>query len=40
LYIRNQEKHHEKCSFINEYVQFLEAFDIQYDRRYIFSEVE
>jgi putative transposase len=38
-YIMNQKTHHQKQSFIDEYIQLLEAFEIEYDRRYIFKEV-
>lgn len=37
-YIQNQEVHHKKESFKDEYLKFLEAFDIDYDERYIFKE--
>ncbi|MGA2297861.1 MAG: IS200/IS605 family transposase [FCB group bacterium] len=39
-YIKNKEKHHEKKTFIDEYVEFLKLFDISYDSRYIFKAVE
>lgn len=39
-YIINQEKHHQKKSFLNEYKDFLNAFDIDWDERYIFKELE
>jgi len=38
-YIKNQEKHHKKKSFIEEYHEFLEKFGIDYDDRYIFKPV-
>jgi REP element-mobilizing transposase RayT len=37
-YIQNQENHHRKESFIEEYLKFLEVFEIEYDERYIFKE--
>ena len=37
-YIQNQENHHKKESFIEEYLKFLEVFEIEYDERYIFKE--
>lgn len=37
-YIQNQEVHHKKESFKDEYLKFLEAFAIEYDERYIFKE--
>ena len=38
-YIQNQEKHHKKETFIEEYLNFLKAFEIDYDERYIFKSV-
>jgi REP element-mobilizing transposase RayT len=38
-YIENQEKHHKKKTFIEEYVEFLQKFDVEYDERYIFKPV-
>jgi REP-associated tyrosine transposase len=37
-YIQQQEQHHRKQTFIHEYKSFLEAFEIEYDDRYIFKE--
>lgn len=37
-YIQNQEVHHKKESFKDEYLKFLEAFAIEYDERYVFKE--
>ncbi len=39
-YIENQQKHHAKKSFREEYVALLERFNIDYDPRYIFRDVE
>ena len=36
-YIRNQEQHHLKKSFRDEYLQFLKRFDISYDPKYLFD---
>jgi putative transposase len=36
-YIENQQKHHEKKTFRDEYVGFLEKFEVEYDKRYIFK---
>ena len=36
-YIQNQQKHHAKKSFRDEYVELLEKFGIEYDKRYIFK---
>lgn len=38
-YIKNQEKHHRKKSFKEEYLEFLEKFEIDYDDRYIFKDL-
>jgi REP element-mobilizing transposase RayT len=38
-YIKNQETHHRKKRFIDEYVGFLKEFDVPYDERYIFKPV-
>lgn len=39
-YIKNQEEHHKKQSFINEYKEFLNAFEVEFDEKYIFKELE
>jgi putative transposase len=39
-YIENQQKHHAKKSFRDEYVELLEKFGVEYDRRYIFKTGE
>ena len=36
-YVLNQEEHHQKKTFLEEYQQFLEHFEIEYDERYIFK---
>ena len=36
-YIENQQKHHTKKSFREEYVDSLEKFGVEYDGRYIFK---
>ena len=38
-YIQNQEIHHKKETFLDEYRGFLKAFEIEYDDRYIFREL-
>ncbi len=35
-YIQNQQKHHAKKSFRQEYVELLEKFGVEYDARYLF----
>jgi REP element-mobilizing transposase RayT len=37
-YIQNQEIHHRKQSFLNDYKQMLHVFDIPWDERYLFLE--
>ncbi len=39
-YIANQEQHHKKKSFKNEYHDFLKAFEIEYDEKYMFQWVD
>ncbi len=39
-YIINQEEHHRKRTFIEEYHVLLESFGIDFDERYIFKPVE
>ena len=36
-YIANQEKHHRRIAFKNEFVDFLRKHDINYDERYIWN---
>jgi REP-associated tyrosine transposase len=36
-YIRNQEKHHAKKSFRNEYQTLLKRFDIAFEPKYVFE---
>lgn len=36
-YILNQKNHHQKRSFREEYLDFLEKFDINYDEKYLFE---
>jgi putative transposase len=39
-YIKAQEIHHHKKTFIEVYLEFLEKFEVPYDERYIFKPVE
>ena len=39
-YILNQEEHHKKKSFRTEYIEFLNAFDIPYNEKYLFEWYE
>ena len=36
-YIANQQEHHKKITFLDEYKIMLQKFDIEYDERYIFK---
>ena len=36
-YILNQEKHHKKKTFKEEYIGFLKKFEIKYDEKYFLS---
>jgi REP element-mobilizing transposase RayT len=36
-YIENQEQHHAKRSFRDEYTALLKKFDVEYDPRYLFA---
>jgi REP element-mobilizing transposase RayT len=36
-YIQNQEEHHRKITFQEEYIQFLEEHEIEYDLRYVWD---
>jgi REP element-mobilizing transposase RayT len=38
-YIKNQEQHHKKKKFREEYLEFLNEFNVPYDERYIFKEI-
>lgn len=38
-YIENQQKHHAKKSFRDEYIELLDKFAVEYDQRYIFKPV-
>ena len=37
-YIQNQEIHHQKKTFIDEFNDLLEKFDVDFDERYVFKE--
>jgi putative transposase len=38
-YVQNQQKHHRKHSFHDEYRTLLDRFEVPYDERYIFKPV-
>lgn len=37
-YIRNQQMHHQRVSFREEYLAFLKKFGVSYDVRYVFED--
>jgi putative transposase len=39
-YILNQEEHHEKQTFKEEYLDFLQKFEIEFDEKYLFEWIE
>lgn len=39
-YIQEQEKHHGKKSFLEEYEELLKIHEVEYDHRYIFKPIE
>jgi putative transposase len=38
-YIQNQEVHHKKQTFRDEYLDFLKKFKVEYDEQYIFQDL-
>lgn len=39
-YIENQEEHHRKKTFREEYLDFLKAFEVDFDEKFIFKELQ
>jgi putative transposase len=39
-YINNQEEHHKKRSFREEYLDFLKKFEVKYEDKYLFEWIE
>ena len=39
-YILNQEEHHKKKKFKDEYLDLLEKFEIEYDQKYLFEWID
>jgi REP element-mobilizing transposase RayT len=39
-YIQNQEEHHQKKSFREEYKEFLQKFQISFEEKYLFKFIE
>jgi hypothetical protein len=38
-YIQNQEQHHARRSFREEYIRFLRKFEIEHEERFIFKDL-
>ena len=38
-YVKNQQEHHQKKSFREEYLDLLKEFELTYDEQYIFHEI-
>ena len=38
-YIHDQERHHAKLSFREEYIRFLKRYEIEHDERFIFKDL-
>jgi putative transposase len=39
-YITNQEQHHKKRTFKEEYIELLRKFEIEYDEKYLFEWID
>jgi putative transposase len=39
-YIKNQEIHHQKTSFIEEYLNILKKFEVEFQEQYIFKPIK
>jgi REP element-mobilizing transposase RayT len=39
-YVQNQETHHQKKTFKQEYMALLEKFEVQFEERYLFDFIE
>ena len=39
-YIKNQQNHHQQITFLEEYKKILDAFEVEYDDRYLFHRPE
>ncbi|HSD64159.1 MAG TPA: transposase [Ignavibacteriaceae bacterium] len=39
-YIENQEKHHHRKTFKEEYVEMLRKFEVTYNEKFLFDEIE
>jgi putative transposase len=38
--VLNQERHHQKQTFKEEYLEFLEKFEVEYEEKYLFDWLE
>jgi REP element-mobilizing transposase RayT len=38
-YINSQPEHHKKKDFVTEYIDFLKAFGVEYDEKYVFKPI-
>ena len=38
-YIMNPETHHKKKTFREEYIELLQRFNIEYDKRYVLKDI-
>jgi putative transposase len=39
-YIKNQEEHHKKKTFREEYLSMLKKYEVEFDEKYIFHDIE
>jgi putative transposase len=39
-YIQNQEEHHKETSFKDEYLKYLNRFNIEFDEKYVFEWID
>jgi len=39
-YIQNQESHHQKKTFKEEYLEFLKQFEVEYEEKYLFEFID
>ena len=39
-YIETQEKHHKKRTFKEEYLELLNLFNVDFDERYVYKEIQ
>ena len=37
-YVNNQQEHHKRVSFHDEYIQFLKLYNIDYDEKFVFTD--